>query len=68
VAGKTVVIRLSADAVSIALREGSENLCRPGYGHLLFALASAAEVIGETRTGCGVGLADLVATRRWPAW
>jgi hypothetical protein len=42
--------------VSIARREGRESLCRLEHGRLLFALASAAEEIGKTRTGYGVGL------------
>jgi hypothetical protein len=53
-------------AVSLARREGFGNSCRPEQGRLLFALAAGAGVIGETGTGCGVGLAALVATRRFP--
>jgi len=48
-------------AVSIARREGFANSCRPEHGRLLFALAGGAEVIGETGTGCGVGLAWLAS-------
>jgi predicted O-methyltransferase YrrM len=48
-------------AVRLARREGFENSCRPEHGRLLFALASGAEVIGETGTGCGVGLAWLTS-------
>jgi predicted O-methyltransferase YrrM len=36
----------------------------PEHGRLLFALASGAEVIGETGTGCGVGLAWLASGAR----
>src|ERR1700678_2800843 len=46
-------------AVNLARREGFTNSCRPEHGRLLFALAAGAEVIGETGTGCGVGLAWL---------
>jgi predicted O-methyltransferase YrrM len=40
------------------------NSCRPEQGRLLFALASGAELIGETGTGCGVGLAWLASGAR----
>jgi predicted O-methyltransferase YrrM len=52
---------LVEQAVSIARREGFENSCRPEHGRLLFALASGADAIGETGTGCGVGLAWLAS-------
>src|SRR5580698_3606092 len=55
---------LVTEAVSIARRAGFENSCRPEHGRLLFALASGAEVIGETGTGCGVGLAWLASGAR----
>jgi len=48
-------------AVSIARRAGFDNSCRPEQGRLLFALAAGAERIGETGTGCGVGLAWLAS-------
>jgi predicted O-methyltransferase YrrM len=48
-------------AVNLAQREGFTNSCRPEHGRLLFALAAGAEVIGETGTGCGVGLAWLAS-------
>ena len=51
-------------AVRLARREGFENSCRPEHGRLLFALASGAAVIGETGTGCGVGLAWLASGAR----
>ncbi|HEY6314957.1 MAG TPA: class I SAM-dependent methyltransferase [Streptosporangiaceae bacterium] len=51
-------------AVSVARRAGFENSCRPEHGRLLFALASGAELIGETGTGCGVGLAWLASGAR----
>ncbi|WUH94032.1 class I SAM-dependent methyltransferase [Streptomyces sp. NBC_00433] len=38
--------------------------CRPEHGRLLRALAAGAERIGETGTGCGVGLAWLVSGMR----
>ncbi len=52
---------LVEQAVRIARREGFQNSCRPEHGRLLFALASGADAIGETGTGCGVGLAWLVS-------
>jgi predicted O-methyltransferase YrrM len=55
---------LVTKAVSIARREGFANSCRPEHGRLLFALAGGAEVIGETGTGCGVGLAWLASGAR----
>jgi predicted O-methyltransferase YrrM len=51
-------------AVSLARREGFANSCRPEHGRLLFALAAGAELIGETGTGCGVGLAWLASGAR----
>jgi predicted O-methyltransferase YrrM len=51
-------------AVSLARHEGFANSCRPEHGRLLFALAAGAEVIGETGTGCGVGLAWLASGAR----
>ncbi len=51
-------------AVRLARREGFGNSCRPEQGRLLFALAAGAGVIGETGTGCGVGLAWLAAGAR----
>jgi predicted O-methyltransferase YrrM len=47
--------------VNLARHEGFANSCRPEHGRLLFALAAGAEVIGETGTGCGVGLAWLAS-------
>lgn len=38
--------------------------CRPEQGRLLHALAAGARRIGETGTGCGVGLAWLVSGMR----
>jgi predicted O-methyltransferase YrrM len=55
---------LVARAVALARREGFANSCRPEHGRLLFALAAGAEVIGETGTGCGVGLAWLASGAR----
>jgi predicted O-methyltransferase YrrM len=59
--GLTDLPPLVAEAVSLARRAGFENSCRPEHGRLLFALASGAELIGETGTGCGVGLAWLAS-------
>ncbi len=50
--------------MSLARREGFDNSCRPEQGRLLFALAAGAEVIGETGTGCAVGLAWLASGAR----
>jgi predicted O-methyltransferase YrrM len=48
-------------ALTAARRHGFAHACRPEQGRLLHALAGGArERIGETGTGCGVGLA-------WPA-
>jgi predicted O-methyltransferase YrrM len=38
--------------------------CRPEHGRFLYALAAGARRIGETGTGCGVGLAWLVSGMR----
>ncbi len=51
-------------AVRLARREGFACSCRPEHGRLLFALAAGAELIGETGTGCGVGLAWLASGAR----
>ena len=51
-------------AVTLARREGFAYSCRPEHGRLLLALAAGAEVIGETGTGCGVGLAWLASGAR----
>jgi predicted O-methyltransferase YrrM len=51
-------------AVALARQEGFPCSCRPEQGRLLFALAAGAEVIGETGTGCGVGLAWLASGAR----
>jgi predicted O-methyltransferase YrrM len=55
---------LVTQAVRLARREGFENSCRPEHGRLLLALAGGAELIGETGTGCGVGLAWLASGAR----
>jgi predicted O-methyltransferase YrrM len=62
--GLTDLPPLVAAAVSLARREGFANSCRPEHGRLLFALASGADAIGETGTGCGVGLAWLASGAR----
>jgi predicted O-methyltransferase YrrM len=62
--GLTDLPPLVSEAVSLARREGFGNSCRPEHGRLLFALASGAEMIGETGTGCGVGLAWLASGAR----
>jgi predicted O-methyltransferase YrrM len=51
-------------AAQIATRLGFRYSCRPEQGRLLHALAAGAERIGETGTGCGVGLAWLVSGMR----
>jgi predicted O-methyltransferase YrrM len=62
--GLTDLPPLVTEAVSLARRERFGNSCRPEHGRLLFALASGAEMIGETGTGCGVGLAWLASGAR----
>src|SRR6185369_13074230 len=54
---------LVADAVAAALKAGFTKSCRPPQGRLLQVLASGvgAGTIGETGTGCGVGLAWLAS-------
>ena len=51
-------------AVDLARRQGFANSCRPEHGRLLYALAAGAGTIGETGTGCGVGLAWLASGAR----
>jgi predicted O-methyltransferase YrrM len=51
-------------AVDLARQECFACSCRPEHGRLLFALAAGAEVIGETGTGCGLGLAWLASGAR----
>ena len=51
-------------AALTATRLGFRHSCRPEHGRLLQALAAGAERIGETGTGCGVGLAWLVSGMR----
>ena len=51
-------------AVGLARRLGFANSCRPEHGRLLHALAASAAAIGETGTGCGVGLAWLASGAR----
>lgn len=54
-----------AAAVALATELDFPASCRPEQGRLLQALAAGApSAIGETGTGCGVGLAWLVAGRR----
>ncbi len=62
--GLTDLPPLVTEAVRLARHAGFANSCRPEHGRLLFALASGAEVIGETGTGCGVGLAWLASGAR----
>ena len=45
--------------MDLARRESFAHSCRPEHGRLLYALAAGAGTIGETGTGCGVGLAWL---------
>jgi predicted O-methyltransferase YrrM len=51
-------------AVALADELGFPSSCRLEQGRFLHALAAGADTIGETGTGCGVGLAWLVAGRR----
>jgi predicted O-methyltransferase YrrM len=62
--GLTDLPPLVERAVSAARRAGFANSCRPEQGRLLFALAAGAQTIGETGTGCGVGLAWLASGAR----
>jgi predicted O-methyltransferase YrrM len=56
---------LVAAAVALASELGFSSSCRLEQGRLLHALAAGAtDAIGETGTGCGVGLAWLVTGRR----
>lgn len=54
---------LVATAVAAATEAGFDNSCRPEHGRLLSLLAAGIPrgVIGETGTGCGVGLAWLAS-------
>lgn len=63
-AGETDLPPLVRRAVDVARRAGFANSCRPEHGRLLHALARGADAIGETGTGCGVGLAWLVSGAR----
>jgi predicted O-methyltransferase YrrM len=60
--GRADLPPLVATAVALARRTGFAYSCRPEQGDLLRLLAGGvgAGVIGETGTGCGVGLAWLV--------
>ena len=51
-------------AAHTAARLGFPYSCRPEQGRLLRTLAAGARRIGETGTGCGVGLAWLVSGMR----
>lgn len=51
-------------AARTARHLGFPYSCRPEHGRLLQALAAGARRIGETGTGCGVGLAWLVSGMR----
>jgi predicted O-methyltransferase YrrM len=51
-------------AVAAAREAGFGYSCRPEHGRLLAALAGGADTIGETGTGCGVGLAWLLSGAR----
>ena len=59
--GRADLPPLVAAAVALARRTSFAHSCRPEQGHLLRLLASGvgAGAIGETGTGCGVGLAWL---------
>ena len=62
--GLTDLPPLVERAVDLARREGFAYSCRPEHGRLLSALAAGAGRIGETGTGCGVGLAWLASGAR----
>jgi predicted O-methyltransferase YrrM len=62
--GVTGLPPLVERAVSLARHESFGNSCRPEHGRLLLALAAGAAAIGETGTGCGVGLAWLASGAR----
>lgn len=62
--GLTDLPPLVERAVALARREGFAHSCRPEHGRLLHALAAGAGRIGETGTGCGVGLAWLASGAR----
>ena len=62
--GLTDLPPLVQRAVDLARRLGFANSCRPEHGRLLRALAAGAGTIGETGTGCGVGLAWLASGAR----
>jgi len=58
---------LVRQAVEVAILEGFTNSCLPSHGRLLQVLACGVGeggVIGETGTGCGVGLAWLASGAR----
>jgi predicted O-methyltransferase YrrM len=57
---------LVARAVSVARQAGFRHSCLPSHGRLLQLLAGGigVGVIGETGTGCGVGLAWLASGAR----
>ena len=57
--GRTDLPPLVERAVGLARRLSFAHSCRPEHGRLLQALAGGAAMIGETGTGCGVGLAWL---------
>lgn len=64
-AGATGLPPMVAAAVALATELEFPASCRPEQGRLLQALsAGAPAAIGETGTGCGVGLAWLAAGRR----
>lgn len=63
-AGLTGLPPLVMRAVLAARQAGFAPSCRPEQGRLLYALAGGAETIGETGTGCGVGLAWLASGAR----
>jgi predicted O-methyltransferase YrrM len=64
-AGATALPDIVAAALALAYEMGFASVCRLEQGRLLSALASGARAaIGETGTGCGVGLAWMVAGRQ----
>src|SRR5262245_44630450 len=58
---EAVLPPLVAEAVKLARSLNFGQSCLPEQGELLRLLARSAERIGETGTGCGVGLAWLAS-------
>jgi predicted O-methyltransferase YrrM len=61
-AGSGTLPPLVSSAVALAADLGFDNSCAPEQGHLLSVLARGRSGgrVGETGTGCGVGLAWMI--------